>query len=904
LNGTPQPPTASARLIETLARNVHYAHSAGIIHRDLKPANILLQKVAGAASPLSESRCWIHDGCAYLLKIADFGLAKQVQNNSDATQTQAIVGTPSYMAPEQAGDFSRRIGPCADVYSLGAILYEMLTGRPPFRGETVLDTLDQVRTQDAIPPTRLQPRVPRDLETICLKCLRKDPAQRYPSAEALADDLGRFQRHEPIQARPASVLQKTTLWIRRRPALAALYATLLTTVFLLAFVGFPYVTYLWRQTLREKEFSQTQLYDERINKAHEYWLKTKCEPMKALLQSMRPKPGEPDRRDFEWYYLWGLLHQDLARVPADGCLAYSPDGSLLAAGARQEIHVWRTADLEKPHAQPMARLRGHTGDLVSLAFHPKGNLLLSAAKDRTVRLWDLVQHKTIHTLPVHRADVTSVAFNPGDSTTATACKDGVIRLWEADGAKRLELDEHTAAVNDIAFSADGKRLASASADRTVIIWDAATGDIVHRLTGHSGIVYCVAIHGRRIASTDFLGFLRLWDIETGKLIHTYPKMPHTVNRLAFTSDGRRLAAACFDQSIQLWDVDPQAPKFTEEPSLVIRGHVGRIDGLAFSPSGHRLASVSRDQTLRLWDPDRGIDSLVHPLPAVCHGLAICPNQPILAVAGNDANIYLWNWRTGVPGVRRGHAAPVQGVAFAADGTLASAAKDGKIRVWDINQEKMLSEFATAGDVSALEFHPSGHRLVTGTGDGVVQFWEAPGGGKRYEGPSHHGKIHDLAFSPDGRALASAGADGFVILCDSETGQELRRLSDPDHTPVSLAFSFDGLRLAAGDAQKTIRIWDLRTGRRLFRFDGHDSPVSGLAFSHNGRRLASAGDIPDGAVKLWDLTTGLELLTLRGHGRGVNSVAFTPNDEALISLGRTANLQGQLRVWDTQAGRKK
>ncbi|MSQ96898.1 MAG: hypothetical protein EXR98_20415 [Gemmataceae bacterium] len=907
LNGSPQPPAASARVLETLARSVHYAHSAGIIHRDLKPANILLQKVVESASQKGESPFWVHDGSAYLLKIADFGLAKHVQSNSDATQTQAIVGTPSYMAPEQAGDFTRRIGPAADVYSLGAILYEMLTGRPPFRGETVLDTLDQLRTQDPIPPTRLQPKVPRDLETICLKCLRKDPKQRYASAEALADDLGRFLRHEPIQARPASVLQKAVLWGRRHPALAALYATLLTTVLLVTFVGFPYVTILWQQTLQQKEISDTQVYDLRINQAHEFWLRTKMKPMRELLQKMQPKPGERDRRDFEWYYLWGLLHQHVASVPADGPLAYSPDGNLLAVGIGYEIHVWKTADLEKPDGRPIAKLRGHTGNLVSVAFHPKGDRLLSAAfQDRTVRLWDLAQHKTIKAFP-HPTTVNGVAFNPSDGSIFTACADGVIRVWDLDGALRLQLAEHTASVNDIAFSADGKRLVSASTDKTVIVWDGATGDLVHTLEGHTLIVNCLAIHGRRIASADFLGVIRLWDSQTGSLIHAFPKLPNSVNRLAFGNDGKRLAAACIDQSIHILDTDPTAKNLPEERSQVIRGHSDRIDGLAFSPFGNRLASASRDKTLRLWDPNRGIDSRDHTLPALGKSLAICPGRPIVAVAGQDNSIHLWNWQTEVAGILRGHAGEVQGVAFASDGTLASLATDGKIGLWDISQEKMLREFATAGPVSALKFHPWGHRLVTSDSEGVVQFWEAASGRKLFQEPQHKGMIHDLAFSPDGRSLASAGADGWILFCDPETGNEQRRFSDADRTPVTLAFSVDGRLLAAGDRQHSIRIWDLRTGKRIHQFDGHGGPISGLAFSHNGKRLASAGSTPDGTVKLWDLTTGLELLTLRGHARGIDGVAFTPNDESLIALGRTANqqgqLRGQLRVWDTMAGRR-
>jgi serine/threonine protein kinase/tetratricopeptide (TPR) repeat protein len=244
LAGTPQPARPTAALLETLARAMHFAHRHGIVHRDLKPANVLLQRADGLVrmepQALPSSNC---DLQAAIPKITDFGLAKRLDQEEGQTQSGAIMGTPSYIAPEQAAGQSRTIGPAADVYALGAILYEMLTGRPPFRGETVVDTLMLVRTQDPVPPTRLQPKVPRDLETICLKCLNKEAGRRYPSAEALAEDLRRFQAGEPIWARPTSLWQRGVKWARRRPAVAGLLGALVLTVV----VGFLGMALLWLQ---------------------------------------------------------------------------------------------------------------------------------------------------------------------------------------------------------------------------------------------------------------------------------------------------------------------------------------------------------------------------------------------------------------------------------------------------------------------------------------------------------------------------------------------------------------------------------------------------------------------------------------------------------------------------------
>src|SRR5438874_1097276 len=267
LDGTPQPPPAAAGLLEAVARAVHYAHQHGVIHRDLKPGNILLAgagsqdsgfgaEAEGAppSSPTPDSR-----PPTPVPKITDFGLAKRLGEASQ-TQTGQVLGTPNYMAPEQARGQSKAIGPAADVYALGAILYQLLTGRPPFQGVTSVETIMQVLHEEPVPPRRLQPRVPADLETICLKCLAKEPRQRYPSALELAEDLRRFQAGEPIRARRVGLLGQGWRWCRRNPVPAGLLAAL--AVVLAAGAAGVTWSHLAAEAAREREAQARRLEDE------------------------------------------------------------------------------------------------------------------------------------------------------------------------------------------------------------------------------------------------------------------------------------------------------------------------------------------------------------------------------------------------------------------------------------------------------------------------------------------------------------------------------------------------------------------------------------------------------------------------------------------------------------------
>jgi hypothetical protein len=469
LSGTPLPPLQAARLVEQLARGMHYAHTKGIVHRDLKPQNVLLAE----------------DGTP---KITDFGLAKKVDVGSGLTATGAVLGTPSYMAPEQAGGDGKRVGLAADVYALGAILYECLTDRPPFRAATTLDTLLQVLSVEPVAVRRLQPQVPRDLETICHKCLQKEPHKRYASAADLADDLHRFLAGEPVRARPASALERARKWARRRPALAAAIALSV----LLTALGVAGIAWQWRQAeearreaagraeevARANEGLEANLYLHRVALAHSEWRSNNVGRAEELLDEC-----PTGRRRWEWYYLKRLCHTELLtlRANAGACwsVAFSPDGRYVAGGSRV-VTIWDAGT-----GREVRRLPGTPGGVNTLAYSPDSRHLVTNPDDSIgLKVWDLGTGQEAVTVGPGQS-FASFAFSPDGRHLATAENEktgahGLVRVWEAATGKQVRTLRAPgpgagAAASDVAYSADGKRLAAACRDGAVRVWGAADG---------------------------------------------------------------------------------------------------------------------------------------------------------------------------------------------------------------------------------------------------------------------------------------------------------------------------------------------------------------------------------------------------------------------------------------------
>jgi WD40 repeat protein len=916
-----RPPTAAreiAGLMAKVARAVHHAHQRGILHRDIKPGNILLD---GAGEPY----------------VTDFGLAKHVEEATAHTLSGAVVGTPSYMAPEQARGHSKRLTTAADVYGLGAVLYELLAGRPPFKGETPLETLQDVLTREAVPPSRLRSGMPRDLEVICLTCLRKEPERRYESALALAEDLERWLTGEAIRARAAGRVERTIRWVRRHPAGAALAVVSALAAMALVGVGVGQ-WYNARLKASKKaleasnaalEAAKTDLQDTNNELADTNGkLKATSNQLQITLEAVRAEKAKA-RRYF--YASQMTLVEQARRDKQDGRVVqllrtFIPDDPEEEDPRGFEwYHLWREYRGEQ------SRLRGHKGAVTAVAFSPDDRLIASGSADNSVKLWDAATGKELRSLEGHQACVTGVAFSPDGQSMVTASADRTVRVWEVATGKMMQrLQGHDGPVTCVAYSPDGRSVASGSEDRTLRIWNADTWEVSLEFKEHTRPVRAVAFSpdSSKVASIGQgpKGEFLVWNAYKGGIHLRLPNKPWTC--VAFDPDGQHLATGeagaverddngspyqvLLKPAVSIWDLN------TKQSIQALNGHEDVITQIAFRPDGKQLVSSGADQVVRVWDLATGKEAVKFHEEQAALSVAFSADGARIASGGADHTVKLW----APPGkaMRALSGARGTNVEFSPDGRL-MAAGDG---IWNAMTGIRVQTVQASG-YGRVTWSPEGNQVasgltVTGVATGatvrLLPGLSAPGSGSTFGAGT--------AYSPDGKRVASVITDKTVGVWDVATGRLLHEFATLPWC-VCVAFSADGQRLAVGSALQhsitpdALRIWDVATGQVCYSPDAFLPGVQAIAFSADGKWLAAAvgdyGSLRNGEVRVWDATTYQQVFALRGHSGCVWCVAFSPDGKRLASgsgdyVSRTASngaippkRRGEVKIWDLQTGQE-
>jgi eukaryotic-like serine/threonine-protein kinase len=902
-----------------VAEAIAYAHSERIIHRDLKPSNILVGPFGetvvidwGLAKDLGADARDTSDPLGGLRAIEDLAARGELEVDASLptpssrrsvealTMHGSIMGTPAYMPPEQA--LGRRVDERADVYALGAILYHLLAGASPYEGDTGVEILRKVIAGKPAPLARRTYSIPQDLLTIVNKAMARDAADRYPSAQELADDLRRFQTGQIVAAHKYSTMELFGRFARRyRAALAVATGAL---VLLGITVGLSF-----RDNVEQRYRAQAGEAEALVAKREAV---ARADDL-TLMQARAAVERDPNEA-VDWlrtlspsFDRWAEARLIAADAHARGLAAvlrghtahindvsFSPDGKLLAtASDDRTVMLW---DLSTGKG---SALYGHADEAWDVVFSPSGKRLATCGKDNTVRVWDVERRVPLQIFRGHTNSVYFARFIGEDELLSAAIDDTVRRLDIRTGEERVILANGYVASRQ---SLGAERLLLAKRKGEHLLYDIERGDIrrVGAEFGDESFGASFFPDGESVAVRARDGSVQRWDLRTGKvsllgapLVNDTGTLTRTHSVVFFVSpDGKYVAGAGEGPDIRVWDVATGAAR-------VFSGHQGLTNCIAFSPDGAWLASGSYDHTARLWDLKTGDSRILRGFDDVVSRVTFSPDGKTLAAASSDATILLFPVTTSASRVSPDRGAPFLTAAFSPDGHwLAIGGADGDIRLSDRAMDTRILLQGHLGPVRQVMFSPDGDLIASFSDDQSVRVWDLSGHeiwSMRVPLPRLESGFskYVIAFSPDGRLLAAPTEGSAVQILDTDSGA-LRQLQGHTQTVRTLAFSPDGASLASGGDDRTVRLWDLASGASRTNA-GHEDTITALAFSPDGRTLASGS--MDHTLWLWS-TTSSERRRVDASGFGIFQIVFLADGNSALTLGFG---ETGVRIWDTKTG---